>query len=190
MQHILCRKLADFSRCNRHNLPVTNYSEIDQWENFIKIFIQSWAPALFSRFRAREPEAKKAQEREEKQKRRAPKKKSANSRFFVFAAPHWKPSSRAQYKQLGTGRGAGLGYLCMYPCIYVCIYVQYVCMYVYMYLCLYVQYICMYVLLSVWMYLRMYVCMCMWVYIYRHMGERKPGAWKEIKIAKVRARKN
>ncbi len=55
--------------------------------------MQRWAPALFSRFRAREREAKKKREsakkkeREKKQKRRARKKKSANSRFFLNPKP-------------------------------------------------------------------------------------------------------
>ncbi len=67
--------------------------------------LQRWAPALFSRFRAREREAKiRARKREEKrarkkQKRRARKKKSANSRFFLN--PKWKSGFRAQSRSAG-----------------------------------------------------------------------------------------
>jgi hypothetical protein len=66
---------------------------------------QRWASALFSRFRAREREAKKEREsakekeREKKRKRRARKKKSANSRFFLN--PKWKSGFRAQSRSAG-----------------------------------------------------------------------------------------
>jgi hypothetical protein len=72
---------------------------------------QRWAPALFSRFRARECEAKKEREsakkkeREKKRKRRAQKKKSANSRFFLNL--QWKSGFRAQSRSAG-GKSKGL----------------------------------------------------------------------------------
>jgi hypothetical protein len=59
----------------------------------------------FSRFRAREREAKKERESakkkecEKKRKRRARKKKSANSRFFLD--PKWKSGFRAQSRSAG-----------------------------------------------------------------------------------------
>jgi hypothetical protein len=70
------------------------------YDDQITIYLQKWAPALFSRFRARESEGKKEREsakkkkRENKQKRRARKEKSANSRFFSH--PQWKSGFRAQ----------------------------------------------------------------------------------------------
>jgi hypothetical protein len=48
---------------------------------------QSWAPALFSRFRAREREAKKAREREEKKREKSEsaerERKKARIRAFL-----------------------------------------------------------------------------------------------------------
>jgi hypothetical protein len=71
---------------------------------------QRWAPALFSRFRAREREAKKrARKREEKKarkkrKRRAQKKKA---RIRAFSShPNWKTDFRAQSRWAGRKQGS------------------------------------------------------------------------------------
>jgi hypothetical protein len=72
---------------------------------------QRWAPALFSRFRAREREAKKrARKREEKRARKkakAPSAKEKKREFSLFPQPKgeiWFQSP----KPLGRGKSKGL----------------------------------------------------------------------------------
>jgi hypothetical protein len=72
---------------------------------------QRWAPALFSRFRAREREAKKrAQKCEEKRARKkakAPSAKEKKGEFALFPQP--KVEIRFQSpKLLGRGKSKGL----------------------------------------------------------------------------------
>jgi hypothetical protein len=74
-------------------------------------FNQRWAPALFSRFRAREREAKKrTRKREEKRARKKAKAPSAKEKKREFALfPQPKVEIRFQSpKLLGRGKSKGL----------------------------------------------------------------------------------
>jgi hypothetical protein len=69
---------------------------------------QRWAPALFSRFRAREREVIKERESAKKEEREKSEsaereRKSANMRFFL--PPQWKSGFRAQSRSAGGKQG-------------------------------------------------------------------------------------
>jgi hypothetical protein len=74
--------------------------------------MQRWAPALFSRFRAREREAKRKKERESTKKKEREKSESAERErkkreFALFPQP--KDEIRFQSpKPLGRGKSKGL----------------------------------------------------------------------------------